>query len=163
MGVAGVDHDCQGFGHRNEDGRCGFSIPKDASVGSVSRVEVGSAGAEAAEIRAFPASSTPISLGVVAGHHQRSTDSIQLSHTFGLGPTSKVNETQLLLVAKEFGITAKAVHSNWPQMPNNTLPVNAGLSGRSAIARLPTDGHPCPAPRRHHEYEGRAGPEPRGF
>ena len=128
----------------SEDRRRGFGTGKVDSFDSTSHVESASAaGVQPCGTRTLPASTGLISLCVVAGHHQRSTDPIQLSRTLGLDPTVEVSETQLLLAAKELGLKAKIVRSNWLRLPNNTMPAVAELRGGGYVVllRCDTDGH----------------------
>ena len=144
MGVDGVDHDGQGSSNESRNGQQGFATRKAAPVDGASRLEtVSPTGSEVAGIRALPVSTGLISLCVVAGHHQRATDPVQLSRTLGLDPTAEVSETQLLLAAKELGLKAKAVHSNWLRLPNNTMPAIAELrdGGYVVLLRYEPDGH----------------------
>src|SRR5882757_6718997 len=67
-------------------------------------------------------SSGMICLCVVAGHHQRSADPAQLSRTLGFDASSKTSNSQLLLAARELGLKAKVVHSNWDRLSRLTLP-----------------------------------------
>jgi ATP-binding cassette, subfamily B, bacterial HlyB/CyaB len=137
MGAEGVNHDGRELGHESEAGQQGFTTRKAASVDGASRLEaVSPTGSEVSAIRPVPVSTGLISLCVVAGHHQRATDPVQLSRTLGLDPTVEVSETQLLLAAKELGLKGKAVHSNWLRLPNHTLPAIAELRGGGYVVLL---------------------------
>lgn len=123
MGAAGVDHGGQYWIAENEDGRWRFTAPKAACVGGASCVEAAvGPGAESLRARALPVSTGHISLGVVAGHHRRTTDPVQLSRSLGLDPTVEVSEMRL---------------------PNNTMLAVAELQsgGYAVLLRNEPDGH----------------------
>jgi subfamily B ATP-binding cassette protein HlyB/CyaB len=110
------------------------------SADGISRVETSAvAGAENPGIRPPPVSSGLISLCVVAGHYQRAADPLQLARALGFDPLAELGETQLLQAAKELGLKAKAAHSNWTRLPNNTLPAIAALKDGGYVVLLRFD------------------------
>jgi subfamily B ATP-binding cassette protein HlyB/CyaB len=93
--------------------------------------------------RSSPVSSGLICLCVVAAHHQRSADPLQLARVLGLDPTAPVAEIQLLLAAKELGLKAKVARTPWSRLANHTLPVIAELKEGTYVVllRCESDGH----------------------
>ena len=144
MGADGVGHDGQDESHEKNDGLQGFTARRVVSSDGIFRVEpISPTDVDASGSRALPVSSGLISLCVVAGHHQRTTDPVQLSRALGLDTSVEASETQLLLAAKELGLKAKAVHSNWVRLPNNTLPAIVELRGGGYVVlfRCEPEGH----------------------
>ena len=90
-----------------------------------------------------PASSGLICLCVVAGHHQRSADPLQLARALGVDASAPLTEAQLLLAAKELGLKAKMGRSNWSRLSNITLPAIVKLQGGEYVVllRRDADGH----------------------
>jgi subfamily B ATP-binding cassette protein HlyB/CyaB len=97
-----------------------------------------------------------ICLCVVAAHHQRPADPVQLSRALGIDPTLPTPPEQLLLAARELGLKAKRVASSWERLPKLTLPVIAECAGadymvilrREADGRLLVGDPKEPRPRR---------------
>ena len=85
-------------------------------------------------------SSGLVSLCLVAGQHQRPTDPVQLARALGWDPATELNETQLLLAAKEIGLKARAVQSSWGRLPNSALPAIAQLKEGGYVVLLRFDG-----------------------
>jgi hypothetical protein len=71
---------------------------KPVAQGGPFRVEAPQQGKEAAGVRR--PSSGLISLCVVAGHHQRAADPLQLARALGLDPTAELSEARLILVPR---------------------------------------------------------------
>jgi subfamily B ATP-binding cassette protein HlyB/CyaB len=90
----------------------------------------------------LPVSSGLICLCLVAGHHQRTADPQQLARSLGWDPAAIVNETQLILAAKELGLNAKSARSSWSGLGRVHLPVIAELRDGSyaLVLRRDSDG-----------------------
>jgi len=83
----------------------------------------------------LPVSSGLICLCLVAGHHQRTADPQQLARSLGWDPAAPVNETQLILAAKELGLKAKSARSSWSGLGRVQLPAIVELrDGGYALA-----------------------------
>lgn len=80
-----------------------------------------------------------ICLCVVAAHHQRSADPLQLARVLGFDPEESLRGDQLLLAAKELGLKAKTVACNWSQLERAVLPAIAELSTGEHIVVLRRD------------------------
>jgi subfamily B ATP-binding cassette protein HlyB/CyaB len=87
----------------------------------------------------LPAPSGLICLSIIAGHHQRAADPVQLARALGFDATQPVTESQLLLAAKELGLKAKAARSSWERLPNVILPVIAELKTGEYVVLLRFD------------------------
>jgi subfamily B ATP-binding cassette protein HlyB/CyaB len=94
------------------------------------------AAATQAPARPPPMSSGIICLCVVAGHHQRAADPLQLARALGIDPTVPTAPEQLLLAARELGLKAKRVTSSWERFPKLTLPVIAECAGGDYVVIL---------------------------
>ena len=83
-----------------------------------------------------------ICLSVVAGHHQSTTDPLQLARALGFDPAAALTENQLLLAARELGLRAKATRTDWSRLSRITLPAIAQLSdsGYVVLLRYDRDG-----------------------
>jgi ATP-binding cassette, subfamily B, bacterial HlyB/CyaB len=78
--------------------------------------------------RVPPLSTGLICLCVVAAHHQRSADPVQLARTLGFDAEGCLSNDQLLLAAKELGLRAKTATCTWSQLERAILPAIAELS-----------------------------------
>jgi ATP-binding cassette, subfamily B, bacterial HlyB/CyaB len=96
----------------------------------------------ASEANAF-LSTGLISLCVVAGHHRRSADPQQLARALGFDASVPWSESQLILAAKELGLTSKVAVTSWERLPKLSMPVMAELrSGEYVVLlRLESDDH----------------------
>lgn len=65
-------------------------------------------------------------LCIVAGHHQLSADPQQLAQALGF-EGKNIGENEVLLAAKELGLTAKPADVDWQQLANITFPAIAEL------------------------------------
>jgi ATP-binding cassette, subfamily B, bacterial HlyB/CyaB len=92
--------------------------------------------AQEAERPPPPIASGLICLCVVAGHHQRSADPLQLARALGLDPREEISEHQLILAARELGLKAKKVASSWARLGNIGLPAIAQLKNQDYVVLL---------------------------
>jgi ATP-binding cassette, subfamily B, bacterial HlyB/CyaB len=72
-----------------------------------------------------------VALCIVAAHHQVSAEPSQLIRALGLSAAVPVGNTEILLAAKEIGLSARVYSTNWSRL---------GKLGLPAIAEL-KDGH----------------------
>jgi subfamily B ATP-binding cassette protein HlyB/CyaB len=82
-------------------------------------------------------------LCMVAGQHQRTVDPLQLARALGWDPRTPLNETQLLLAAREVGLEAKPYQCTWTRLAQITLPAIAQLKdgGYVVLLRYHDDGY----------------------
>lgn len=82
-----------------------------------------------------------MSLCVVAGHHRRAADPQQLARALGFDARAAWSESQLVLAAKELGLTAKSAETSWERLPKLVLPVMAQLKTGEfvVVLRLESD------------------------
>src|SRR6266478_3367367 len=81
-----------------------------------------------------------ISLSVVAAHHGRPVDPQQLARALALDFARPISESQLLLAAKELGLSAKSVFTHWDRLPRVTFPaIAANEESRSAASNPNAD------------------------
>lgn len=91
----------------------------------------------------LPAPSGLICLSIVAGHHQRAADPVQLARALGFDAARPCSEANLILAAKELGLKAKATDVQSERLPNAALPAIALLKdGEYAVVlRVDRDEH----------------------
>lgn len=77
-----------------------------------------------------------ISLCIVASQHQISAEPAQLLRALGLSVNSPIGTTEILLAAKELGLTAKPYTSNWSRLDKLKSPPIAELADGSFIVIL---------------------------
>ncbi|HEY4211573.1 MAG TPA: type I secretion system permease/ATPase [Steroidobacteraceae bacterium] len=89
--------------------------------------------------RELPTSSGLICLCIVAAHHQRSADPVQLARALGVDARAPAAESDLLLAAKELGLKAAASNVTWNRLPQATLPAIAQLTNGEYVVVLRRD------------------------
>lgn len=100
---------------------------------------VSASGGEQPRTERLPAPSGLICLGIVAGHHQRATDPVQLARALGFDASRACTESDLVLAAKELGLKAKAAAVPWERLPNVALPAVAVLNNGEYVVLLRVD------------------------
>ncbi len=84
----------------------------------------------------LPVPSALICLSIVAAHHQRNVDPLQLMRSMGLDSSQPVSESTLLLAAKEIGLYAKATRIAWERWRSTALPAIAELKNGEFVVVL---------------------------
>jgi ATP-binding cassette, subfamily B, bacterial HlyB/CyaB len=81
-----------------------------------------------------------ICLCVIASHHQRAVEPRQLARALGFDANAVLSRSQLLLAAKEIGLTAKTVTTHWSRLGKITFPAMAILDSGEYVVLFRSDG-----------------------
>jgi subfamily B ATP-binding cassette protein HlyB/CyaB len=88
---------------------------------------------------ALPISSGLICVCILAGHHQRAADPVQLARALGFDPAARQSGVQLVLAARSLGLKAREVSASGSRLDRLTLPVIAELKSGEYVVLLRTE------------------------